>query len=54
MEVMRATHPEEVEGNDGLAVVPKKGKPFFARITPALDPPQIARDGPLGEHEAEL
>src|SRR5215469_2476486 len=50
----RSCHAEKVEGNDGLAVVAKKGKPFFARITPALDPPQIARDSPLGEHEAEL
>src|SRR5215472_8564803 len=50
----RSWHGEEVEGDDGLAVVAKKRKPFFGRITPALDPPQIARDSPLGEHEAEL
>src|SRR5215813_14165015 len=50
----RSWHGEEVEGNDGLAVVAKKRKPFFARITPALDPPQIARGSPLGEYEAEL
>src|SRR5215831_11770831 len=50
----RSWHGEEVEGDDRLAVVAKKRKPFFARITPALDPPQIARDSPLGEHEAEL
>src|SRR5215510_9202311 len=42
----RSWHGEEVEGNDGLAVVAKKRKPFFARITPALDPPQIARGSP--------
>src|SRR5215468_11562135 len=50
----RSWHGEEVEGDDGLAVVAKKRKPFFARITPALDPPQIARDSPLGKYEAEL
>ena len=50
----RSWHGEEVEGNDGLALVAKKRKPFIARITPALDSPQIARDSPLGEHEAEL
>jgi hypothetical protein len=50
----RRRHGEQVEGDDGLAVVAKKREPLLGRITPALDPPQIARDGPLGEHEAEL
>jgi len=50
----RGRHGEEVEGNDGLAMVVKKREPFLGRIAPALDPPQIARDGPLGEREAEL
>jgi hypothetical protein len=50
----RGRHGEEVEGDDRLAVVAKKRQPFIGRITPALDSPQIARDGPLGEHEAEL
>jgi hypothetical protein len=30
------------------AVIAKKREPFLGRITPALDAPQIARDGPLG------
>jgi hypothetical protein len=28
-------------------VIVKKGQPFLGRITPAMDPPQVARDGPL-------
>ena len=47
-------HGEEVEGDDGLAMVAKKRKPFLGRITAALEAPQITRDGPFGEHEAEL
>src|SRR6185369_10802904 len=50
----RGRHGKEVEGNDRLTVVVKKGQPFLGRITPATDSPQVARDGPLGEHEAEL
>jgi hypothetical protein len=50
----RGRHGEEVEGDDRLAVVVKKGQPFLGRITPATDPPQVARHGSLGEHEAEL
>ena len=50
----RGRHGEEVEGDDGLAVVAKKRQPFLGRITPALDPPQITRHGPLGEDESEL
>src|SRR5215467_10506410 len=47
-------HGEEVEGDDRLAVVANKGQPPLGWITSALDRPQIACDGPLGEHEAEL
>src|SRR5262245_32395591 len=47
-------HGEEVQGNDRLAVIVKKSQPFLGRITPALDSPQVARNGPLREHEAEL
>jgi len=50
----RGRHGEEFEGDDSLAVVAKKREPFLGRITPAMEAPQIARDGPLGEHEAEL
>src|SRR6185369_9369170 len=50
----RGRHGEQVEGNDRLTVVVKKGQPFLGRITPATDSPQVARDGPLREHEAEL
>ena len=45
---------KEVEGNDCLTVVVKKGQPFLGRITRATGSPQVARDGPLGEHEAEF
>jgi len=37
-----------------LAVIVKKCNPFLGRITPAVNAPQVARDGPLGDHEAEL
>src|SRR5215472_17863658 len=47
-------HGEEVEGDDGLAVVAEKRQPFLGRISPAREAPQITRDGPFGEHEAEL
>src|SRR6516162_8368958 len=50
----RGRHGKQVEGHDRLAVMVKKGQPFLGRIPPAMDPPQVARDGPLGEHEAEL
>src|SRR5262245_20400313 len=50
----RGGHGEEVEGNDRLTVVVKKGQPFLGRITPASNSSQVARDGPLREHEAEL
>jgi len=50
----RGRHGEEVERDDGFAVVAKKRQPFLGRIAPPWDAPQIARDGPLGEHEAEL
>src|SRR5262252_4494277 len=45
-------HREEVEGDDRLAVVAKKCKPLLGRIAPALNPPQVARDSPLREQEA--
>jgi hypothetical protein len=50
----RGRHPEEIEGNDGLTVVVKEYKPFLGRIPSAVNQPQLASDGPLGEHEAEL
>jgi len=50
----RRRHGEQVEGHDGLPVVVKKCEPLLGRITPAVNPPQVAGDGPLGEHEAEL
>ena len=50
----RGRHGKQVEGHDRLAVMVKKGQPFLGRIAPAMDPPQVARDGPLGEHQAEL
>jgi len=52
--MVEAAHGEEIEGNDRLAVVVKKCQPFLARIPSALNPPQVAGDGPLGEQEAEL
>ena len=45
---------KEIEGDDGLAVIAKKGKPFLIRIHSAVDQAQIPRDGPLGEDEAEF
>ena len=48
----RTRHGKEIEGDDGLAVVVKKREPFLGWITPAMEAPEIARDGPLGEHEA--
>jgi hypothetical protein len=47
----RGRHGEEIEGDDGLTVVVKKCKPFLGRINPAVNAPQVARDGPLGDHE---
>ena len=37
----RGRHSEEVEGDDGLAVVAEKRQPFLARIAGALGPSQI-------------
>src|SRR5215471_4624965 len=34
----RTRHGEEIEGDDGLAVVVKKREPFLGRITPAMKP----------------
>jgi hypothetical protein len=45
----RTRYGKEIEGDNGLAVVVKKREPFLGRITPAMEAPQIARDGPLGE-----
>jgi len=47
----RTRHGEKVAGNDRFAVVVKKRQAFLRRIPPALDPPQVARDRPLGEHK---
>ena len=33
----RGRHGEEIEGDNGLAVVVKKREPFLGRITPAMD-----------------
>ena len=50
----RTRYGKEIEGDNGLAVVVKKREPFLGWITPAMEAPQIARHGPLGEHPAEL
>jgi hypothetical protein len=50
----RRRHSEQVESDDGFAVVAKKRKPLFAGIAPPLNAPQIACDGPFGYDEAEL
>jgi hypothetical protein len=50
----RGRHDEEVEGDDGLSMVVKKCKPFLGCVAPTLRFRQIARDGPLGQHKAEL
>jgi hypothetical protein len=39
----RGRHGEEVEGDDGLAMVAQKRKPLLARIASALNPPTHSR-----------
>jgi hypothetical protein len=50
----RARNGEEVEGDDGLAVVMKKCEPFFGCVASTLRSRQIACDGSLRQHKAEF
>jgi len=47
-------HGEEVERDYGLAVVVKKCEPFLGCVASTLRSRQIACDGSLGQHKAEL
>jgi hypothetical protein len=44
----RRRHGEEVERDNRLTVVANKREPAFGWIAPALNAPQISRDGRLG------
>jgi hypothetical protein len=50
----RGRNGEEVEGDDGLAVVVKKCEPFLGCVAAPLRSREIAGDGSLGQDKAEL
>ena len=50
----RGRNGEQVEGDDGFVVVVKKGKPFLGCVAANPSSRQIACDGSLGQHKAEL
>ena len=47
-------YSEEVHGRDGLTVVAKKGEPALANLGASGRSSQPARDGGLGDWEAQL
>jgi hypothetical protein len=47
-------HGEQVEGHDHLAVIPQKGQPAFARVTPATNSPKVAGHAAFRDLEAQL
>ena len=48
----RCGHGEEVEGGDGLAVIPQESRPSLSGAAPASNQAQVASDGPFGDDKA--